>query len=200
MAAREATLIAKARDIDHMRLGEIGANVKTIYGGKTLNKLSQISGVKYASFKCYVAVYRAYDSELVRRLTFSVAQALAAHPDRSKLLSGRPDMTVAEARKIMREYKLATTVPKTSAQKLTAAWVKFNAALNPLIQLSAAAGTSSQQAAAIDCLVEAKAKLKSAFGTAVDEPIVLPDPSNDAEPVIHAHVEIKKFSNLLPTG
>jgi hypothetical protein len=66
VAARKATLIAKARDIDHMRLGELGANVKTIYGGKTLNKLAQISGIKYASFKCYVAVYRAYDSEYVR--------------------------------------------------------------------------------------------------------------------------------------
>ena len=73
---------AKARDVDHMRWGEIGANVKTVYGGKTLNKLSQITGIKYASLKCDVAVYRAYDSELVRRLTFSLAQALTAHPDR----------------------------------------------------------------------------------------------------------------------
>jgi len=174
VAAREATLVAKARDIDHMRLGEIGANVKTIYGGKTLNKLSQITGIKYASLKCYVAVYRTYDSELVRRLTVSLAQALTAHPDRSKLLSDRPDMTVAEARKIMRAYKLATTVPKTSAQKLTAAWVKFDAALNPLIQLSAVVGTSPLRAVAIDRLIEAKDKLKSAFGTEVDE-IVLPD-------------------------
>jgi hypothetical protein len=47
-------------------------------------------------------------------------QTLATHPDRSTLLSDRLDMTVAEARKIMRAYKLATTVPKTSAQKLTA--------------------------------------------------------------------------------
>ena len=75
---------AQRQDNNFLRLGEIGANVKPTYGAKTLNKLASASGIKYSSFKCYVAVYRAYTPEFRKSypLTFSVAQALATHPDR----------------------------------------------------------------------------------------------------------------------
>lgn len=51
-----STEIAKSQSLNQMWLGEIGAKTS----GKTLSELAQASGIPYASFKCYVAAWRAY--------------------------------------------------------------------------------------------------------------------------------------------
>ena len=63
VAVDECKVIAKSICGHQLRLGEIGANVKTIYGDKTLARLAEASNIPFASFKCYVAVWRAYEGK-----------------------------------------------------------------------------------------------------------------------------------------
>jgi len=98
-ALAESLQLANSNSKNYIRLGEIGANVKTVYGAKTLNQLAKQSGIAYASFKFYVAVYRAFESDpvLLASSSFGVLQSLATHPDRVSILSAQPDMPRAGA-------------------------------------------------------------------------------------------------------
>jgi hypothetical protein len=133
--------------------------------------------IPYASFKCYVAVYRAFQSDpvLLASSNFSVLQTLATHPDRATILSANPNMPRAAARKLARDYKRSVTVPLSPTEKLGAAFSRVNRALNPLLQLSAAMTSSSDAATAIEQLVDARDKLQTVLGGGVTE-FVLPDP------------------------
>jgi hypothetical protein len=64
-ALAESLLLANSNSKNYIRLGEIAANVKTTYGGKTLNELAKRSGIPYASLRCYRAVYLAFKSDPV---------------------------------------------------------------------------------------------------------------------------------------
>ena len=177
-AVAEATALAQSSSRNQLRLGFIGANVKTVYGAKTLNHLAKLSGIPLASFRCYVAVVRAYEPDLLQTLTFSVAQALAAHPDRVSLLTATPNLPVAAARKLARQYKLQITVPLTEAEKLGAAFLKVNRAICPLLQLAGAQSSSSAAALAIHSLADARKNLQTVLLQPQAADIVLPDPAS----------------------
>jgi hypothetical protein len=178
-AVAEATALAQSSSRNQLRLGFIGANVKTVYGAKTLNHLAKLSGIPLASFRCYVAVVRAYKPDLLQTLTFSVAQALASHPDRVSLLTATPNLPVAAARKLARQYKLQITVPLTEAEKLGAAFLKVNRAICPLLQLAGAQLSSSVAASAISTLADARDQLQMILlRPCLAEDIVLPDPAS----------------------
>jgi len=176
-AVAESLQLAKFNSRNYIRLGEIAATVKTQYGAKTLNELAKRSGIPYTSFKCYVAVYQAFESDpvLLASSSFGVLQSLATHPDRVSIVSAQPDMPRAEARKLMSDYKRSVTVPLSPTQKLGAAFSRVNRALNPLLKMSAAMTSSSDAAVAIDQLVNARDKLQTVLGGDVAE-FVLPDP------------------------
>jgi len=179
-ALAESLLLANSNSKNYIRLGEIAANVKTTYGGKTLNELAKRSGIPYASLRCYRAVYLAFESDpvLLASSNFSVLQSLATHPDRATILSANPNMPRAAARKLMRDYKRSVTVPLSPTEKLGAAFGRVNRALNPLLQLSAAMTSSSDAAAAIDKLINARDKLQTVLDGGVGgvAEFVLPDP------------------------
>jgi hypothetical protein len=136
VAVDECKVIAKSICGHQLRLGEIGANVKTIHGDKTLARLASASNIPIASFKCYVAVWRAYEGKKLDGLTFSVLQALVTVPNRAALIASNPDMTVKAARKIAAAYKKQVTPIKTDDEKLRAAWVRADNALNSVVKLS----------------------------------------------------------------
>jgi hypothetical protein len=83
-----------------------------------------------------VAVWRAYEGKKLDGLTFGVLQALVTVPNRAALLSADPGMTVKAARKIAAAYKKQVTPIKTDDEKLRAAWVRADNALNSVVKLS----------------------------------------------------------------
>jgi hypothetical protein len=56
--------------------------------------------------------------EFAGRPAYSAMAALVNHPDRVKLLTDRPDMTVREARALMAMHKRAVTPVPTETEKL----------------------------------------------------------------------------------
>lgn len=182
VAVTESSSIARSICGHQLRLGEIGANVKTIYGDKTLARLAEASNIPYASFKCYVAVWRAYEGKKLDGLTFGVLQALVTVPNRAALLSADPGMTVKAARKIAAAYKKSIKPVLTDEQKLTAAWVRADKAEAAIIK-TAAGICNVAEGMAIDNLTKSKFELKTAFAEHVfNHPVKLrPMDEVDAE-------------------
>lgn len=201
-AVAEATRLAKTNSANQMRLGEIGAKVRTEYGKRTLRKLAEASGIPYPTFKGYVTVYRAYEGEKMDCPSFSVLQALAAHPDRLTLLSDNPEMSVKEARKLMHQWKKATA-PKLKdkpAQKLEAAWDKFERSIEPFMS-----SVSEKTVNAFGVMQDAINNFKSVLALDLNEkiepddypepdepkasPVVEPPPAPGAETVVIPNIE-----------
>lgn len=164
-AVAECVALAKKTDGNFLRLGEIGATVKTAYGAKTLNKLAKDAGINFSSLKSYVSIWRAYDPDFIKsqRLTFSTLQALVKHPDRAAILERNPKMTKAQALKLAREYKRSLKHEPSANEKLAADWLRFEKASKPLIESLAAVGTMVGQEVILDKLVDAIAQCEKAF-------------------------------------
>jgi hypothetical protein len=160
VAVDECKVIAKSICDHQLRMGEIGANVKTIHGDKTLARLAEASNIPIASFKCYVAVWRAYEGKKLDGLTFSVLQALATVPNRAALIASNPDMTVKAARKIAAAYKKSIKPVLTDEQKLTAAWVRADKAMDSVVKL-----TCDQ--VAVKQFIKAKGRFKTVLGPVI---------------------------------
>src|ERR1700678_2749407 len=94
-------------------LGDLAAAVDTKWGEGTLKTYAHDIGMAYATLRAYKAVAIAYPDESVRHLTtWSVYQALAAQPDRAKLI-GR-GATVADARKLAKDRAKLTAPEQTN--------------------------------------------------------------------------------------
>jgi SpoVK/Ycf46/Vps4 family AAA+-type ATPase len=111
----------------------------------------------------YIATFRAFDGvEFAGRPAYSAMAALVNHPDRVKLLTDRPDMTVHEARALMAMHKRAVTPVPTETEKLASAVVSLERAAKRAIKL-AATGQSPEQKLAVDEMLAVTEKFKTTF-------------------------------------
>jgi hypothetical protein len=105
-AVTEGKRLVTSIERNQMRLGELADQVTTQYGKQTLKRFAEAIGMVPCTLERQRSVFRQYkDSGGVAGIYFSVAQALAKHPDRAKIISDHPNITAREARAEMRAYR-----------------------------------------------------------------------------------------------
>ena len=94
----------KANQLNQLRLGELADEVEAEYGKKKLAEFAQAIGVAACTLKRRRTTYRAWKGAAPPRL-YSVAQDLAAHPDRAEIVAENPNITTREARQKAKAHK-----------------------------------------------------------------------------------------------
>jgi hypothetical protein len=102
----EIKRIVAVGDSNDWRLGELADRCEPKYGDKTLAKLAKaIGGIAACTLERRRSVYRRWkEIPAAPPKSFAVAQELAAHPDRGKIIEEKPNITTREARKLMSEW------------------------------------------------------------------------------------------------
>jgi hypothetical protein len=85
-------------------LGEVALEVDTRYGENSLGEYADRIGVPLKTLQAARTTARRWP-EKSRRLDFSTCQALNAQIDRENIVRQRPDITLAEARELVRRRK-----------------------------------------------------------------------------------------------
>jgi hypothetical protein len=91
-----------------LRLGELADLVETHYGQRDLKRFAGELGIAACTLGRYRDVYRAWDGAGIRapgRISYTVMRELAANPKRAEIVAESPNLTKAEARDKMREFK-----------------------------------------------------------------------------------------------
>jgi hypothetical protein len=108
VAVSEGKAIVARADSDHMRLGELADEVVAKYGDKTLAKFAAAIGVAACTLKRRRSVYRAWkEIGASPPQLYTVAQELAAHPDRAEIVQENPNITARKAREMVRANNTA---------------------------------------------------------------------------------------------
>jgi hypothetical protein len=104
-AVAEGKQIVAQGESNAWRLGEIADQVEPKYGDKTLAKLAKaIGGIALCTLERRRSVYRKWkEIPAAPPKSFAVAQELAPHPDRGRIIEAKPNITTREARKEMQE-------------------------------------------------------------------------------------------------
>jgi hypothetical protein len=103
----ELKQIVARGSLDAWRVAELAFKVEPKYGDKTLVKLAKQlgGGIAACTLERRRSVFQAWkDSGVAAGISFAVAQELAPHPERVRIIAGKPNMGSREARKLMREY------------------------------------------------------------------------------------------------
>ncbi len=105
-AVREGKVIVELGEATQLRLGELADEVESEYGKKKLAEFAKAIGVAACTLKRRRSAYRAWKKTgAAPPRLYSVAQDLAAHPDRAKIVAENPNLTAREARELTREAK-----------------------------------------------------------------------------------------------
>jgi hypothetical protein len=107
VAVREGKQIVARIDGDQLRLGELAERLEPIYGERTLQRFAQQIGVAACTLKRRRSVFRAWIGAPAPQ-SYSVAQELAAHPDRAEIVRANPNITKLEARDKMKELRIGS--------------------------------------------------------------------------------------------
>jgi hypothetical protein len=110
LKAKDATLKTTQAAIDsaEMKLGKLADPVETKYGEGALARFAKVIKIKLDRLNRCRSVYRAYKDKQIKGPSpkFAVLQALQGHPKRAEIIKERPDLTVREARTIMKDYRV----------------------------------------------------------------------------------------------
>jgi hypothetical protein len=105
-AIDEAKEILARTDKDQIRLGELADKVQPLYGDRTLASFAKQISIAPCTLARYRSVYRAWaEIEAPGPVSYAVRRELQDHPDRAEIVKEQPNLTKAQARKIMREFK-----------------------------------------------------------------------------------------------
>jgi hypothetical protein len=105
-AVAEGKDIAARMDRDWRQLGELAHQVGREWGEEKLKDFAKDTGIPYGTVKRERSVFRAYkDIGAPEPRSYSVAKELATHPDRAKILQQHPQLTKAEAHKLICAYR-----------------------------------------------------------------------------------------------
>src|SRR5215475_14309332 len=91
---------------EKMRLGELADKLEPKYADRTLAKFAAEIGIAACTLERHRSVYRAWkENPAPGPVSYAVLRALQDHPDRADIVKNTPDLTQAEARKLMRPYR-----------------------------------------------------------------------------------------------
>lgn len=114
-AVSEARQIIATIESNEMKLGELADRLEPRYGEQTLKKFAQEIGIAVCTLERRRSVYRAWkDIPAPAPISFSVAQELAAHPERARLITEQPNLTKGQARKLTRAWRKKDQEEKAS--------------------------------------------------------------------------------------
>lgn len=106
VAVREGKEIIANEKRGQMRLGELADNLEPKYADRTLAKYAEEIGIGACTLERYRSVYRAWkEKPAPGPVSYAVLRALQDHPDRFAIVKENPELTQAEARKLMRPYR-----------------------------------------------------------------------------------------------
>jgi thiamine pyrophosphate-dependent acetolactate synthase large subunit-like protein len=123
-AVREAKEILKQNDMSQMRLGELADQVGTHYGEGRLKAFAKAIGIAACTVERHRDVYRKWKEIPApgRPLSYSVARELATHPEREQIVRDNPNITKAEACKVMRQHRKQTKKTDSWTQTEAKRW------------------------------------------------------------------------------
>jgi hypothetical protein len=105
-AVMEGKAIVAKIDDDWWRLAELADRITTKYGEKTLSKYAAEIGAVACTLERRLSTYRRWNEiPAAPPESYAVAQALQAHPNRAEIIQANPNITTAEARDKMREWR-----------------------------------------------------------------------------------------------
>ena len=101
--------ILKKGDAAEMELGELADRLQPKYGEKTLERFAQAIDLPLDRLNRCRSVYRAYKGIDIQGASpnFAVRQALQAHPLREEIIKENPELTMREARTLMKDWRTA---------------------------------------------------------------------------------------------
>lgn len=89
--------------------GDLAISVSEMKNYGDLKRFATDIGIEYSTLQGRKNVAKSWPKTLPRG-SFSLARELVTHPDRHAIFAANPDMTVEEAREIMRTYKATSNV------------------------------------------------------------------------------------------
>jgi hypothetical protein len=106
VAVREGKEIIANEKRGQLKLGELADNLEPKYADRTLATFAKEIGIGACTLERHRSVYRAWkDKPAPGPVSYAVLRALQDHPDRCNIVKENPDLTQAEARKLMRPYR-----------------------------------------------------------------------------------------------
>jgi hypothetical protein len=108
---KEAQQIIAKGEEDQWRIAELAHLVETGYGEKKLQTFAKDIGMCPRTLERARSVWRAWaeiPEPAPKSFPFAIATALQSHPNRAKIVKNSPDLTRAQARKLMKAYKTET--------------------------------------------------------------------------------------------
>jgi hypothetical protein len=104
-AVKEAKDILSQNSKNIWRLAEIAASLEPVYGESTLEHFADDIDLEYITIWKYRNTFEAWKSiQNFSQLKFWSATELNRYPDKSQIITERPNITKCEARQIMVEY------------------------------------------------------------------------------------------------
>lgn len=114
------------------KLGELASRVEKKYGESTLKKYATDIGMNYTTLRNARLTCLAWPNENDRPRSFSIAQDLAAQPDRAKIIARRPNIKQDEVRNIVRARNAAEPKKPKEEKSKKVAKVKQTKKVNDL--------------------------------------------------------------------
>jgi hypothetical protein len=117
-AVKEGKAITVQLSGKQWALGDLADKVEKVYGENRLKQFAE--DINFAGAVCTLErcrdVCRAFPESRGRPRHFASAQLLAAHPDRFEIVKRNPDISKAEARELMRQWREENPDAATSSE------------------------------------------------------------------------------------
>jgi len=161
VAVREGKEIIANEKRGQMRLGELADKLEPKYADRTLAKFAAEIGIAACTLERHRSVYRAWkENPAPGPVSYAVLRALQDHPDRADIVKNNPDLTQAEARKLMRPYR-GEDSGKQDKEEQETDWDKHNRRWFKNLVALAHDATSAAEVA-LDCTPEKQRELLKA--------------------------------------